>query len=54
MDSLPRDKVVGTTLAGKAREGGDGDEVCMDSDVLFNYLDKQSRDLRDFLRFARL
>ncbi len=54
MDSLPRDKVVGTTLAVEAREGGDGDEVCMDSDALFKFLDEQSRSLRDFLQFARL
>jgi len=35
------------------REGGDGDEICMDAEVLFLFLDEQSRSLRDFIRFAR-
>ncbi len=35
------------------REGGDGDEICMDAEVLFDYLDHQSRSLRDFIRSAR-
>jgi len=43
----------GTGLAVGVREGGDGDEVCMDADVLFEYLDFQSRSLREFIRFAK-
>ena len=35
------------------REGGDGDEVSVDAEVLFQFLDEQSRSLRDFLRSAR-
>ncbi len=34
-------------------EGGDGDEICMDAEVLLKFLDEQSRSLRDFIRFAR-
>jgi len=35
------------------REGGDGDEVYVDAEVLFQFLDEQSRSLRDFLQSAR-
>ncbi len=37
----------------EVREGGDGDEICMDAEVLFLFLDEQSRKLRDFIRIAR-
>ncbi len=43
----------GALLAGRAREGSDGDEFVVDADVLFQFLDEQSRSLRDFIRFAR-
>jgi len=35
------------------REGSDGDGVLVDSEVLFQFLDEQSRSLRDFLQIAR-
>ncbi len=54
---LYADRQGGTTVAPKlqygVREGGDGDEVTVDSEVLFQFLDEQSRSLRDFLRIAR-
>ena len=53
VEVLPREGPGGTGLAGQGREGSDGDEVCVDSEVLFQFLDRQSRSLRDFLRFAR-
>ena len=46
------DQVVHSLQYG-VREGGDGDEVLVDSEVLFRFLDEQSRSLRDFLRSAR-
>ena len=55
-DSQLRDQVVpgvARILPYEVREGGDGDTVCMDADVLFQFLDEQSRSLRDFIRFAR-
>ncbi len=55
VDSQARDKAVGVAqlLQSKLVRAGDGDEICMDADVLFDFLDEQSRDLRDFIRFAR-
>ena len=44
---------VARSLQYGVREGGDGDEICMDADVLLQFLDEQSRSLRDFLRSAR-
>ena len=51
-DSL-REGPGGTGLAGQGHEDSDGDEITLDSDVLFQFLDAQSRSLRDFLRSAR-
>ena len=55
--SLPSELGQGGTTVARGlqygvREGGDGDEICMDADVLFLFLDAQSRSLRDFLRSA--
>ena len=55
-DSQLRDQVVpgvARVLQYEVREGGDGDEISMDSEVLFQFLDEQSRSLRDFIRSAR-
>ena len=35
------------------REGGDGDELYVDSEELIEFVDNQSRDMRDFFRNAR-
>ena len=45
--------VVAPKLQYGVREGGDGDEICIDADVLLQFLDDQSRSLRDFIRSAR-
>jgi len=44
---------VARILPYEVREGGDGDEISVNADVLFQFLDEQSRSLRDFIRFAR-
>jgi len=51
--STPGPGPGGTVVAGGVREGGDGDEICVDAEALFQFLDEQSRSLRDFVRFAR-
>ena len=48
-----QDGSCGAVLAGKAREGGDGDEACVNAQLLFQFMDEQSRDMRDFLQSAR-
>ena len=45
--------VMAQSLQYGVREGGDGEAVCVDAEVLFQFLDEQSRSLRDFLRSAR-
>ena len=46
----PDQVVGGAVLAGDLREGGDGDEIAAQLELL---LDDQSREVRDFLRSAR-
>ena len=58
LDHSPADRQGGTVGVARSlqygvRESGDGDEVTMDAEVLFQFLDEQSRSLRDFIRFAR-
>ncbi len=53
-DTGAKSPVAGTGVAGKAHEGGDGDEGSPSfGDELFLLLDEQSRETRDFIWFAR-